>query len=532
MDVIPHQQRSRSRSRSRHSSRSSSRRPSANRRSLSSSSLNKLQITQTPLDTYSVPSVSAVLDNTMPLDFFKQDILSLIKPLRIRKWWKKTLSPDYLEVTRLSGALTNAVYKIAYNHPDTRIPALLLRVYGKNVESLIDRESELRVLMKLSQKNIGPKLLGIFTNGRFEHFLEGFVAISKDEIRHRFISQMLARRMKDLHYKVVLDKEDFSSVDGQVVSTCWHLIAKWMDVFEQEFLPVYRDLGRESEINDALMGLSFSEFRAIVNKVRDWVAAKYEGCQQDLKFCHNDTQYGNLLLNKQFDLASVTEDVGVVNTQYDTNLAVIDFEYSGVNYPAYDIVNFFSEWMSDYYYEDAPYWIWEKAYPSQMDQLNFIKSYIEYEFVYPTSSLKTDTPAPAATVGADDTTKSVATELLQYEVKKLYNECLYWRSSVQIFWFLWGIIQAGPPKPSRPPSPSPHSAGVNSTYNISHSGGESAVVDEEEEEEAEDEFAYLKYSQQKLCVALGDAIQFGLVPEDVVEEKCRKLIKKLDTSFL
>lgn len=77
-----------------------------------------------------------------------------------------------LKITRISGALTNSIYKIDYvdEEQDIHLPSLLLRVYGKNVDELIDRDSELMTLIKLSQKRIGPRLLGIFTNGRFEQF--------------------------------------------------------------------------------------------------------------------------------------------------------------------------------------------------------------------------------------------------------------------------------------------------------------------------------------------------------------------------
>ena len=67
---------------------------------------------------------------------------------------------------------------------------------------------------------------------------------------------------------------------------------------------------------------------------------------------------------------------------------VIDFEYSGANFPAYDIVNHFSEWMSDYHDPEKSYFIHQENYPNQLEQINLIKSYIEYDFQYPSSNLK------------------------------------------------------------------------------------------------------------------------------------------------
>ena len=60
----------------------------------------------------------------------------------------------------------------------------------------------------------------------------------------------------------------------------------------------------------------------------------------------------------------------------DSKLVVIDFEYSGANFPAFDLVNHFSEWMADYHDEEKSYYIHEDKYPTQLQQLNLIKSYI------------------------------------------------------------------------------------------------------------------------------------------------------------
>ncbi|KRZ98866.1 uncharacterized protein AC631_05379 [Debaryomyces fabryi] len=165
------QSRSRSKSRTRNStansrSTSSSRRPTFGRkRSLSSSSTSKLTITPTALDDERlIPTVQATLDNSVPLDFFKQDIIAMVKALRISKWHKRQLTISNMSVNRISGALTNSIYKVEYRDEQQNfvLPTLLLRVYGKNLDSIIDRERELSVLVKLSQRNIGPKLLGIF----------------------------------------------------------------------------------------------------------------------------------------------------------------------------------------------------------------------------------------------------------------------------------------------------------------------------------------------------------------------------------
>lgn len=545
---IKEQSRSRSRSRTRNStansrSTSASRRSSLSslhRRSLSSSSLNRLTITTTQVDQErSVPSVQVYLDNSLPLDFFKQDIIALTKTLRISKWHKRQLLAQHLTVNRISGALTNSIYKLEYHDEaqNIHLPALLLRVYGKNVDELIDRDNELAILVKLSQKRIGPRLLGIFSNGRFEQFLDGFVTLNKEQIRDKVLSQMLGRRMKDLHYKIELDSHDFTAEP-----TCWKLIEKWLRIFETELLPGYLQANYDPK---NVFVVEFSKFKEYVAKYKEWLFNKYgtEHFLSNYKFCHNDTQYGNLLLHESFNpedvlIESLSIDGEVASShKKDANLVVIDFEYSGANFPAFDIVNHFSEWMSDYHDPEKSYFIHNKNFPTKSEQLNMIKSYVEYDFQYPSSNLKTSKKPEELFNNSTD-----PVHLMEFEIEKLYNECIYWRASVQIFWCLWGLIQNGPIRPQLHSNGSEQ--GINSTYNFTVDGDtdESSprnstvvTVDKNGATEVEiitssdDEFDYLKYANQKVDLILGDLIQFGIVDKKDIDEKHLQDIKYLDT---
>ncbi|SGZ47017.1 CIC11C00000002051 [Sungouiella intermedia] len=542
MDITPsqaHRLRSRSRSRTRNStansrSTSATRRPllSGSIRSLSSSSLNKLQFSSTAVELSkdrSIPSVSATLDNSLPLDFFKQELIGLIKALRISKWHKRQLCVANMLVSRILGALTNSIYKLEYNDPDLPVPcpSLLLRVYGKNVDELIDRDSELKILIKLSAKKIGPKMLGIFANGRFEQFLEGFITMGKEEIRDAVISQMIGRRMKDLHYKIELDDSD-KELEFPVA---WIQILKWLNLFETELLPTYAD---QKAVEDVLL-LPWNQFRELVFTYKNWLFSKYDGRNfaSNYHFCHNDTQYGNLLLKSTFDSKDVIQESNSVlpntSNRRDKDLAVIDFEYSGANFPAFDIADHFSEWMADYHDPEKSYYIHEDKYPTKLEQLNLIKSYIEYDFQFPSSNLQTSS---APSVAETD-----ATALIEYEVKKMYNEIIYWRATVQIFWLIWGLIQHGPITKKDPVdllSSRTEEQGITSTYNITE--GLDAVnldgnpiLEEEGISSSDDDFDYLKYTQQKSALVIGDMISFGFLSISDVAPEYHNIIKFLDS---
>ncbi|CAH2354002.1 choline kinase [[Candida] railenensis] len=588
MEITPsniHQStRSRSRSRTRNStansrSTSSSRRPSLgpHRRSLSSSSLNKLVVKSTQIESQekAIPTTTATLDNSLPIDFFKQDLITLIKALKISKWHKQPLEKLYLSINRISGALTNSIYKLEYkDHSNGLVlPALLLRVYGKNVDSIIDRESELKTLIKLSQKKIGPRLLGIFANGRFEQFLEGYITLNKDQIRDEVISQMIGRRMKELHYKISLEPEELESD----LPMSWKWIHKWLDLLEEQLLEA-KTIDPNFNEEDVFF-MPFAKFVDLIETYREWLFDKYDrrNFADNYRFCHNDTQYGNLLLHESFNpneivldrsgsesqsktnsRADLTElssaassstklsaaasnaapsgatlvtsasltDLKSTTNKKDTSLAVIDFEYSGCSFAALDLVNHFSEWMANYHDPERSYYIEEQNYPNKIQQINFIKSYIEYDFQFPSSNLKIS--------HSGDISRLSATDLIELEIKKLYNECILWRSTVQFFWALWGLIQNGPFVNKGNVPASQEEVGIDGKYSITTELENLQVDDDGHVEDitsSDDEFEYLKYSQQKIALILGDLIQFGLFSKSDLSEENLAKVKWLDVNL-
>ena len=110
--------------------------------------------------------------------------------------WDDISHTDDIKIERVSGALTNCVFfvtKLLQNRKK-----VLLRVYGNGVDQLCNRQKELDFLKELSILNIGPKLLGIFANGRFEEYLES-KPLTKDDLRTPSTSRHIAERMSQLH---------------------------------------------------------------------------------------------------------------------------------------------------------------------------------------------------------------------------------------------------------------------------------------------------------------------------------------------
>ncbi|ORY95649.1 kinase-like domain-containing protein [Syncephalastrum racemosum] len=234
--------------------------------------------------------------------------------------WRSTKA---IKIERVSGAMTNAVFFVTSGHK-----TVLLRVYGIGCDQIINRADELRWLSRLSQLHIGPRLLGIFGNGRFEEYLPS-TTLSHVDLAIPSVSEQIACRMAQLHSIVRLYPPSSST---ELVA--WHNIDQWYAALQ--------------------FGVDHPLKRAI-ERCRTRLATVHS----PIVFAHNDAQYGNLLRLK--------------NSQQD--LAVVDFEYAGYNPRGYDVANHFCEWMYDYH-SDSPAEMKVDCFPTEEQQRRFIRAYL------------------------------------------------------------------------------------------------------------------------------------------------------------
>ncbi|NWQ64557.1 CHKA kinase, partial [Neopipo cinnamomea] len=242
----------------------------------------------------------------------------------------------------------------------------------------------------LAERALGPKLYGIFPQGRLEEFIPSR-KLRTEELSLPDISAEIAEKMARFHgMKMPFNKEP-----------------KWLFGTMEKYLnQVLRiKFTRESKTRKLNELLSYN----LPKEMRS-LRAMLEATSSPVVFCHNDCQEGNILLLE-----------GRENSE-NQKLMLIDFEYSSYNYRGFDIGNHFCEWMYDYSYEKYPFF---KAsvlkYPSKKQQLHFISSYLS---------------------AFHDGFESLSNE----EKSKLEEEVLVevnrFALASHFFWGLWSIIQA------------------------------------------------------------------------------------------
>lgn len=124
-------------------------------------------------------------------------------------------------------------------------------------------------------------------------------------------------------------------------------------------------------------------------------------------FCHNDLQEGNILRPE-----------GSQST--DDKVVFIDFEYCSYNYRGFDLANHFCEWCFDYSNPKYPHFTSEpENYPTQDQQLHFIRSYLE-------SASFDKNP-----------------DLLQYNTEEnILKEIRIFNLASHFLWMLWAVFNA------------------------------------------------------------------------------------------
>ncbi|CAI4055486.1 hypothetical protein N7582_000349 [Saccharomyces uvarum] len=446
--------------------------------------------------------VNSKLDPSLPSKYFKQDIINILQSLEIPGWSinepeNYSLNRDLLTLTKIKGALTNVIYKIHYPN----LPPLLMRIFGDNVDSIIDREYELKIISRLSLYNLGPKLEGYFQNGRFEKYIEGSRTSTQADFIDRDTSMKIARKFKELHCTIPLTPTERSDEPS-----CWKTFDQWINLIDTR-----KEWVSDTEsINENLRCSSWEFFLKSFKSYKHWLyndsaftSKLLRGDDKDcmintglkMVFCHNDLQHGNLLFtNKDGDKASMND------------LTIIDYEYAGANPVVFDLSNHLNEWMQDYN-DIHSFKSHVDKYPKEEDILVFAQSYINH--------------MNGEQVGIDS-----------QAVRTLYNLIIEWRPCAQLFWCLWALLQSGKLLPQQ------LIEDKHSTHEEKVPYSESCTLtsdnDEDEEDGSyddiqDDSFNYLGFCKEKMSVFWGDLIAMGIIGKDCPDVG---KIDYLDTMFL
>ena len=194
--------------------------------------------------------------------------------------WKNAKN---IKMKQITGGISNQIYMISADNVET----ILIRIYGKKMESLINRNDEINIFQFVSNYQVAPKLLGLFEGGRFEEYIDAKPLDEKDIIKFR---NKIIEKIK---------KINIMPFSGSLI--CWKRLFEWNQILKNKKIYDYND-----EINQ------------LKNKMNE-----YPNNHLFFKkvFCHNDLLPSNILVDKN------------------ENIHFIDYEYAGINYLGMELAN-------------------------------------------------------------------------------------------------------------------------------------------------------------------------------------------------
>ncbi|KAJ3397428.1 hypothetical protein HDU92_007817 [Lobulomyces angularis] len=315
----------------------------------------------------------------------KSKILEVLQKLLPRQW-RNITDPNVITLTRITGAMTNMIYKLEANINFKKF-SCLLRVYGIGVEQFVERDRELLCACRLSEQGCAPKLLGVFNNGRFEEFIDS-ITLVKENLREPKISEIIAKELAKLHKSIFAMEKEEKNVE------LWDKLWDLFDLASVSNLELKSKGGNLSKTT----GFDLSKIKEEILHLKKF-SAKIDS---PVVFAHNDLQYGNILqLNSDKN-----------------KLMLVDFEYAAANYRGYDFGNHFCEWAADYHSAN-PHLLDYTKYPSKNEQFLFFQSYLK-EF------------------NCEKMNYQVTVE----ELNEIYKETEFYSLLSHIFWGLWGEVFA------------------------------------------------------------------------------------------
>ncbi|CAM0954311.1 unnamed protein product [Alopecurus aequalis] len=290
--------------------------------------------------------------------------------------WADVADCRALEVVPLKGAMTNEVYQVRWltggnGDGAAEYRKVLMRVYGEGVELFFDREDEVRTFECMSRHGQGPRLLGRFPTGRVEEFIHART-LSAVDLRDPETSAIIASKLREFHN---LD------MPGQKSSLLWDRLRNWLETAKR--------VCPSDEAKEFCLDCLEKEITALESEL--------SGEDQCIGFCHNDLQYGNIMMDEETKA-----------------LTIIDYEYSSFNPIAYDIANHFCEMAADYHSEE-PHVLDYTKYPDVDERKRFVQTYLG---------------------------SSEGEEPDAEKVKDLMNSIEKYTLASHLLWALWGIISS------------------------------------------------------------------------------------------
>jgi len=303
-----------------------------------------------------------------------------------------------LSVKSVTGGITNALYCISgfsnnnSGSLDLGFDSILMRIFG--AEGMIDRDVETSTFASLAKYGVAPTYHGRFANGRIEGWLVDCAPLAITDLQSQSIANHIAVEMAKLHCGFQVPK-DLSEWHNEKEPGLWSQLFSWMD--QAKRIKGYKSPGDNAR---AQRLIDLEKIAKELQHLKDDVVP----VNARVSFCHNDLLAANIMKHTKTG-----------------EIKLIDFEYGGVNYAAFDIANHFNEHAGGTDKKDGvPDY---SLFPDEDRQKEFITTYVQKS-----RSLRSD-------VNSNEWDEDE-------EIKTVVEEVKAFICCNHLYWGLWGVNQS------------------------------------------------------------------------------------------
>jgi thiamine kinase-like enzyme len=303
-----------------------------------------------------------------------EELLRLLSIIREICWnfneWR-CMNIHELQIQPLVGGITNRLLCFElFNTSDK----LVVRLYGNHTEDFISRFMENYLFAELSKAKFSPVFYGTFTTGRIEGYLPGS-NFEPEELSMPVNSELIAKAMASMHLIDIpvvrylssllpqeierLDKKQFVSWEPVTPKEPYQYLWKRFELFFQLAFELQFPLEKK-KFETLQLSKAYEEFiwfRTKTKAIHDLINAQMANPDHPLHhtvardrllgrsfameevLCHNDLLAGNIMKVPITNGSSQTKAKGEAGGKFE--VMVIDYEYSGYNYCAFDLGNHF-----------------------------------------------------------------------------------------------------------------------------------------------------------------------------------------------
>ncbi|KAK6752350.1 hypothetical protein RB195_003647 [Necator americanus] len=374
-------------------------------------------------DSSDLKEVFAKFDSSQPIS---TEILSRTRYLCAKYLggaWNR-IRLDQFRLKAITGGMSNLLFLVELSSEVESIGSearqALLRIQCQSDLDQLLTESVVFTL--LSERCLGPKLLGVFPGGRFEQFIPSrplqCTEISKPMIG-RIIAPMLAR-VHTLDVPITKEPE---------VMNC---ARSWLTKFRLTAggaRPIdIRCTAARVPPHCYPTAITCDQLEEELNFVEDFLAKS----KSPVVFSHNDLQEGNILLFADYhlDIDGTVRSRSGEKADIDP-LVLIDFEYCSYNYRGFDLGNHFCEYGFDYNCDQPPYYkIYGEMFEVDQERRNFCEAYRDEVYKMRDTGENPHFPSDLVTGNREA------------DLARLVTESTLFMAVSNIYWSCWALLNA------------------------------------------------------------------------------------------